>query len=339
MENQTTRSKLLEVQGLKTSFKTLRGLQTAVDGVDFSIDKGEIVGVVGESGCGKSVTSKSIMRLFDEKKEVIYDGHVLFEGDDLLQKSEKEMQAIRGNGISMIFQDALSSLNPLYTIGEQIAESLLLHRMKDKKEALKIAENLLRLTGIPAPEERVNCYPHELSGGMQQRAMIAMSLACEPKLLIADEPTTALDVTIQAQIMRLILDLNERMKMGIMLITHDLGVVAQTCQRVLILYLGHIVEEGTVTEIFDTPLHPYTQGLLKSIPRLETKHSSELYIIEGTVPSLGQVKQGCRFFNRCPYAKERCQKEDPQLVKISETQKVRCFYADVIPPFSERSFS
>jgi oligopeptide/dipeptide ABC transporter ATP-binding protein len=330
MATTTKAEPLLEVSNLKTSFRTIRGLQTAVDGISFTIGKGEIVGVVGESGCGKSVTSKSIMRLYDEKSDVVYDGQIMFQGQDLMKKSEKEMEKIRGNGIAMVFQDALSSLNPLYTVGKQISESLLLHKMHDKKKAMVAAEQLLRLTGIPAPEQRLYSYPHELSGGMRQRAMIAMALACEPKLLIADEPTTALDVTIQAQIMRLILDLNKRMKMGILLITHDLGVVAQTCQRVLIIYLGHIVEEGTVDDIFDRPLHPYTKGLLKSLPGLETKRGSELYIIKGTVPSLEEVKQGCRFYNRCPYAKENCGKEDPELLQVNDTQKVRCFYTEKI---------
>ncbi|MCI1208897.1 MAG: ABC transporter ATP-binding protein [Treponema sp.] len=330
MATTTKAEPLLEVSNLKTSFRTIRGLQTAVDGISFTIGKGEIVGVVGESGCGKSVTSKSIMRLYDEKSDVVYDGQIMFQGQDLMKKSEKEMEKIRGNGIAMVFQDALSSLNPLYTVGKQISESLLLHKMHDKKKAMVAAEQLLRLTGIPAPEQRLYSYPHELSGGMRQRAMIAMALACEPKLLIADEPTTALDVTIQAQIMRLILDLNKRMKMGILLITHDLGVVAQTCQRVLIIYLGHIVEEGTVDDIFDRPLHPYTKGLLKSLPGLETKRGSELYIIKGTVPSLEEVKQGCRFYNRCPYAEENCGKEDPELLQVNDTQKVRCFYTEKI---------
>ena len=326
MEEIRKENVLLEVKDLKTQFKTMRGLMTAVDGVSFSINKGEIVGVVGESGCGKSVTSKSIMRLYDEKNDVVFSGKVNFNGENLLSKSEKEMEKIRGNGISMVFQDALSSLNPLYTIGEQISESLLIHKTKDKKEAMATAVELLKLTGIPAPEERVNCYPHELSGGMRQRAMIAMALACNPQLLIADEPTTALDVTIQAQIMRLLKDLNKKLGMGIMLITHDLGVVAQTCQRVIIMYLGHIVEEGTVEEIFDHPQHPYTIGLLKSIPRLSTKKESDLYIIKGTVPSLGSVSKGCRFADRCPHCQEECLEKDPKLVSLGGTRNVRCLF-------------
>jgi peptide/nickel transport system ATP-binding protein len=324
---ETERKKLLDVRNLKTSFQTMRGLQIAVSGVSFSIDKGEIVGVVGESGCGKSVTSKSIMRLYDEKADVRYEGQIFFEGEDLLKKKEKEMESIRGNGVAMVFQDALSALDPLYTIGEQISESLMLHKGMDKKEAGRTAENLLRLTGIPSPEVRVNSYPHEMSGGMRQRAMIAMALACDPKLLIADEPTTALDVTIQAQIIHLLLDLNKSLGMGIMLITHDLGVIAQTCQRVIIMYLGHIVEQGTIDDVFYNPQHPYTIGLLKSIPRLSTQRKSKLYIIKGTVPALGSEVRGCRFADRCPYTEERCCVENPELEIVSQTQSARCFYA------------
>lgn len=318
---------LLEVKNLKTSFQTLRGMVTAVDGVSFHVNKGEILGIVGESGCGKSVTSQSIMRLYDEKNLVSYEGEILFQGEDLMKKNDREMEQIRGYGISMVFQDALSSLNPLYKVGEQIAEMVRSHKKVTKKEAWDIAENMLKLTGIPAPEERVHAYPHEMSGGMRQRAMIAMALACEPKFLIADEPTTALDVTIQAQIMDLIIELNRKLGMGIMLITHDLGVVTQTCQRVIIMYLGHIVEEGTVEDIFDRPMHPYTIGLIRSIPTMETKKGESLYIINGTVPPLSEVKKGCRFCSRCEYAADKCRKEDPGLVTMNDTQKVRCFYA------------
>ena len=321
-------NKLLEVKNLRTSFKTLSGTAVAVDGVSFSINKGEIVGVVGESGCGKSVTSQSIMRLYDEKSLARYEGEILFEGENLLKLPEKKMEAIRGNSIAMIFQDALSSLNPLYTVGNQIAETVMKHQHLSKKEALKVAEEMLRLTGIPAPEERIYSYPHEMSGGMRQRAMIAMALSCKPKLLIADEPTTALDVTIQAQILKLITDLNKELGMGIMLITHDLGVVAQTCQRVIVMYLGHIVEEGTVDDIFDRPLHPYTIGLIKSIPRMTTKKGEKLYMIKGMVPQLSEVGSGCRFASRCPYCTEECKIHDPELRTVNETQKVCCLHAN-----------
>lgn len=318
---------LLEVKNLKTSFRTLRGKVTAVDGVSFQVNKGEILGIVGESGCGKSVTSQSIMRLYDEKELVSYEGEILFHGENILKKTEKQMESIRGMGISMVFQDSLSSLDPLYTVGDQIVEMIRAHKKTAKQEAWKQAENMLRLTGIPAPEERVHAYPHEMSGGMRQRAMIAMALACEPSMLIADEPTTALDVTIQAQIMDLIIDLNQRLGMGIMLITHDLGVVAQTCQRVIIMYLGHIVEEGLVEDIFSRPLHPYTIGLIRSIPTMDTQKGEKLYMIKGTVPALSEVTKGCRFCSRCEYATEKCREEDPKLTVYNETQKVRCHYA------------
>lgn len=319
--------KILEVKNLKTSFKTNRGKVTAVDGVSFCVNKGEILGIVGESGCGKSVTSQSVMRLYDEKYLATYEGEIIFDGKQLLGLKESEMEKIRGNEISMIFQDSLSSLNPVFTVGDQIAEALRIHQGLNKEQAYEKAVEMLKLTGIPAPEQRVKNYPHEMSGGMRQRAMIAMALACQPKLLIADEPTTALDVTIQAQIMDLIKNLNKELNTGIILITHDLGVVAQTCQRVVIMYLGQIVEEGSTEDIFKRPLHPYTMGLIKSIPTLSSDKDKELFMIKGTVPSLSQVPKGCRFCARCPKATERCKEEMPELVTISETQKVRCFEA------------
>lgn len=322
-------SHLLEVDNLKTTFTSDRGIVTAVDGVRFYVDRGEILGIVGESGCGKSVTSQSIMRLYDEKKLAKYSGEIRLEGKNILDLSETEMQHIRGNEISMIFQDSLSALNPVFTVGEQIVETICIHQGIDKKEAREKAVELLQMTGIPAPQDRVNCYPHELSGGMRQRVMIAMALACQPKLLIADEPTTALDVTIQAQILELLLRLNEQLNMGVMMITHDLGVVAQICKRVVVMYLGQIVEEGPVEEIFDHPGHPYTRGLMASIPKMNSSREKPLYMIPGTVPSLNEVGEGCRFCKRCAYADEKCCKEMPRLHEVSEKHRVRCHKVEI----------
>lgn len=316
---------ILDVKNLSTTFRTERGPLKAIDGINFQVYKGEILGIVGESGCGKSVTSQSVMRLYDEKYTASYQGEVLLEGQDLMKIPYKKMQEIRGKKISMVFQDALSSLNPVFTVGNQICEPLRIHQKLSKKEAHEQAVEMLRLVGIPAPEKRINQYPHELSGGMRQRVMIAIALACKPQLLIADEPTTALDVTIQAQIMDLIVQLNKQLDMGVMLITHDLGVVAETCTRVVVMYLGQIVEEGTVADIFDHPKHPYTWGLIQSIPRLDGDRTKPLYTIEGMVPLLSQIPNGCRFAPRCPYATERCRKEMPPLQSISKTQNVRCF--------------
>jgi peptide/nickel transport system ATP-binding protein len=329
---------LLELKELKTHFRTERGMVTAVDGITFHLDKGEILGVVGESGCGKSVTSQSIMRLFDEKYTVQYEGEINFKGQNLLELSTSEMQAIRGNDISMIFQDPLSSLNPVYTIGYQIAEAIVLHQKLTKKEAYKKAVEMLSLTGIPDPSKRVNEYPHELSGGMRQRVMIAMALVCQPQLLIADEPTTALDVTIQAQIMELIVKLKEKLDMGVILITHDLGVVAEVCTRVVVMYLGQIIEEGDVDSLFSRPLHPYTKGLMKSIPQLDSDRSQPLNVIEGSVPSLHNVPKGCRFSPRCPYARKICKEEMPALAQYDSEQKVRCWYADEIARGEEEHY-
>lgn len=316
---------ILNVENLSTTFKTERGPLKAIDGINFKVDKGEILGIVGESGCGKSVTSQSILRLYDEKYTAGYKGKVELKGMDLMQIPYKKMQEIRGKKISMIFQDALSSLNPVFTIGNQIREPLRIHQKLNKKEATAQAVEMLRMVGIPSPESRINQYPHELSGGMRQRVMIAIALACRPELLIADEPTTALDVTVQAQIMDLIVELNEKLDMGVMLITHDLGVVAETCSRVIVMYLGQIVEEASVTDIFDQPKHPYTWGLINSIPKLEGDRKKKLHMIEGMVPLLSQIPNGCRFAPRCPFAADKCCKEMPQLIKISDTQSVRCW--------------
>ncbi len=318
---------LLKVNHLRTTFATEEGAVTAVDDVSFTVNKGETIGVVGESGCGKSVTSESIMRLLNEKTTK-YEGEVLFEGKNLLQLSKADMREIRGNKISMVFQDPMTSLNPVQTIGDQIAEAIVIHQKVNKREAYKKAEEMLRLTGIPAPEKRIHEYPHELSGGMRQRVFIAMALSCRPKVLIADEPTTALDVTIQAQILDLIDHLKSELEMGVIMITHDLGVVAEVCQRVVVMYLGQVIEEGEVGTLFSRPLHPYTRGLLKSIPQLDGDRTEKLHVIKGVVPPLTAVPTGCRFAPRCEFADEQCIGQAPDLTEIDTTQKVRCWKAD-----------
>lgn len=329
---------LLEIKKLRTHFQTKRGWITAVDDVSFALRKGEIIGVVGESGSGKTVTSQSILRLYDEKS-VRYEGEILFEGTDLLKLSHSNMRQMRGNEISMIFQDPLSALNPVFTIGNQIIESLRLHQKMSKEKAYSEAIRLLELTGIPSPEMRINEYPHELSGGMRQRVMIAMALACRPKLLIADEPTTALDVTIQSQILDLIIQLNKDLQMGVIFITHDLGVVAEICTRVVVMYLGQIVEEGNIESIFNSPLHPYTKGLMKSIPQLDGDREEELYVIEGNVPSLHDIPIGCRFHNRCSFANELCLSKMPELQTTRSGQKVRCWHYEKILEQEQESYA
>ncbi|WP_080835342.1 ABC transporter ATP-binding protein [Cohnella massiliensis] len=320
---------LLELKDLKTTFSTESGPVTVVSGVSFKVMPGETLGVVGESGCGKSVTSESIMRLLDEKT-TRYGGEIRYKKRNLLALSDEEMRDIRGNEISMIFQDPMTSLNPVYTIGDQIAESIVIHQKLGKREAMEKAVEMLRLTGIPSPEKRIREYPHELSGGMRQRAMIAIALACKPSLLIADEPTTALDVTIQSQILELIQELKREINMSVILITHDLGVVAEVCTRVIVMYLGEIVEEATVADLFANPLHPYTKGLLKSVPSLEGDRSQKLYVIRGTVPPLTQVPSGCRFAPRCEYATDRCRESAPELT--GSAHKVRCWnYESIVP--------
>ncbi len=324
---------ILEVNNLTTRFRTERGLVTAIQGVSFQVRRGEILGLVGESGCGKSVTSQSILRLYDEKRLARYEGEILFEGKNLLTLKEKQMQSVRGGEIAMVFQDSLSALNPVFPCGDQIMESIRIHsrgpqgQKLSRSEAREKAVEMLRLVGIPDPEKRFSQYPHELSGGMRQRVMIACALSCRPKLLIADEPTTALDVTIQAQIMDLIVELNRELNMGVILITHDLSVVAETCSRVAVMYLGQIVEEADVLQLFEQPIHPYTRGLLKSIPAVSGGHREDLYIIEGTVPLLSQIPQGCRFRPRCPYATDACGEKMPELETFASGQKVRCFRA------------
>ena len=320
--------KILQVRDLRTGFRTRRGEVTAVDGVSFHVDRGEILGLVGESGCGKSVTSQSILRLYDERRDVRYAGQVLFGGRDLLALPEKEMRSVRGGEIAMVFQDSLSALNPVLTCGDQIMEAMRIHQKLPKAEAREKAVELLRLVGIPGAEERIDQYPHQLSGGMRQRVMIACALSCRPKLLIADEPTTALDVTIQAQILDLIVELNRKLEMGVILITHDLSVVAETCSRVAVMYLGQIVEEAEVCALFETPKHPYTRGLLKSIPTVSGGQREDLYMIEGTVPLLNNIPAGCRFAPRCPYATPECHQRMPALETLPGGQKVRCFRAE-----------
>ena len=313
--------KVIEVENLSTVFRPKKEKIRAIDGVSFSVCQGEMVGIVGESGCGKSVTSQSIMRLYDEKEEAAYSGSVKFEGRDLMQIPYKEMDQVRGNQIAMIFQDALSSLNPVYTVSDQVMEAILIHQ-----NAWETAGDMLTRVRISEPEKRMKQYPHELSGGMRQRVMIAIALCCEPKLLIADEPTTALDVTVQAQIMDLMQELKEAQNMGVILITHDMAVVAENCDRVIVMYLGQMVEEADVVEIFEHPMHPYTIGLIRSIPQMTTDPKEELYMIEGSLPLLTQIEKGCRFASRCPHATDKCREEEPEWREISNGHSVRCHF-------------
>ena len=307
---------LLEVKGLRTEFRSGGSVFAAVDGVSFTLQPGETLGIVGESGCGKSVTSLSIMRLVPNPPGRVAAGEIRFEGRNLLDLPEAEMQAVRGDAISMIFQEPMTSLNPVQTVGDQIVEAIRLHRPVGVAEARARAVEMLRLVKIPSPETRLDEYPHQLSGGMRQRVMIAMALACDPKILIADEPTTALDVTIQAQILDLLRDLRSRTGTAIMLITHDLGVVAEIAHRVIVMYAGRIVEEAPVDLLFADPQHPYTLGLLGSIPRLGSDGDERLIAIEGTVPNPFALPAGCRFSPRCPLADDKCRSEAPELREV-----------------------
>ncbi|WP_097027594.1 ABC transporter ATP-binding protein [Clostridium peptidivorans] len=326
-------SHLLEVKDLKVTFHTYAGEVQSVRGVSFYVDKGETLAIVGESGCGKSVTSKSIMRLIPTPPGDIKEGsQILFDGKDILKMSDKELRDLRGEDISMIFQDAMTSLNPTMKIGDQIAENLIIHRGMNKKEALDEAIKMLKLVNIPNADKRVNQYPHEFSGGMRQRAMIAMALACNPKVLIADEPTTALDVTIQAQIMDLIRELQDKLGTAVILITHDLGVVAGVATKIQVMYAGMIIERGTREELFYNSKHPYTWALLQSVPRLDTKHKNELYSIPGTPPDLLKPPVGCPFASRCAYCMEICKEEMPEVTKISETHEVQCWLQHPLAP-------
>lgn len=313
---------LLSVENLQVQFQTKKGINTAVDGVSFSVEKGRILGIVGESGCGKSVTSMSILQLLGSNAR-ISGGSIKLDGKELIGLPEKEMCRIRGNDIAMIFQDPMTALNPTLTIGTQLMEPIMLHQNCGKKEAWTRAVDVLKRVGIAAPEKRMKEYPHQLSGGMRQRVMIAMAVSCEPRLLIADEPTTALDVTIQAQILELMCELREKMGTAIMLITHDMGVVAETADDVLVLYAGKAVEYGSIEDIFERPKHPYTQGLLNSIPRLD-EDVEMLNTIEGTVPAPDAMPSGCRFAPRCPYGNPRCMTEKPG-VYHAENSLVSCF--------------
>ena len=325
---------VLRVEGLKTHFQTQDGFVKAVDGIDFHVNQSRTLGIVGESGCGKSVTSLSIMRLLPRNGRNLA-GRILLEGRDLLKVPEDEMRQIRGNDISMIFQEPMTSLNPVFTCGEQVAEAVRQHLSMSDREAKNRAVELFKLVGIAGAERRVKDYPHELSGGMRQRVMIAMALSCDPKLLIADEPTTALDVTIQAQILELLRGIQEQKKMAIMLITHDLGVIAEMAQDVVVMYAGKVVERGTVEQIFEKPLHPYTQGLLASIPGQGTK-GKRLNVIKGTVPHPFNLPPGCLFAPRCPHAFDKCPTAFPALMDQGEGHEAACYlYGDEIEPGTE----
>jgi peptide/nickel transport system ATP-binding protein len=320
--------RLLDVKNLKTYFFTDEGTVRAVDGVDLHIDKSETLGVVGESGCGKSVTALSVMKLIPQPPGKIVDGKILYEGKNLVDMPASNMRKIRGKEISMIFQEPMTSLNPVFTCGEQIAEALRLHERLGRRDAMDKTVEMLKLVHIPNAERRVKEYPHQLSGGMRQRIMIAMALSCNPKLLIADEPTTALDVTIQAQILDLLNELKSRLKMAIMLITHDMGVIAETAQRVVVMYAAKVAEEASVGDLFKEPLHPYTQGLLRSIPRIDLAATEKrrLEVIGGTVPTLrGEIAPGCRFAPRCPFVKPVCTEKDPVIKEVKPGHKVSCW--------------
>jgi oligopeptide/dipeptide ABC transporter ATP-binding protein len=328
----TADAPVLEVRDLVTTFDTDSGRLTAVDGVSFQVHRGRTLGIVGESGCGKSVTAFSIMRLLPQPMGRIAGGQVLFDGQDLVQVPAEDMLKIRGGRIGMIFQEPMTALNPVHTIGRQLSEVFLLHRTKDKRAALEMSVEILSKVGIPSPEVRVGEYPHQLSGGMRQRVVIAMALACKPAVVIADEPTTALDVTIQAQILELMQSLQSEMGMAIILITHDLGVIAEMCDDVVVMYAGQVAETGPVEKIFASPSHPYTRGLLASIPRLEHQRKSRLSVIEGLVPSLDQMPRGCRFQNRCPFRTAVCD-QPPPISRISPDHQVACHRWQELPAF------
>ena len=315
---------LLEVKNLKTYFFTDGGVVKSVDDVSFNVKPGKTLGVVGESGCGKSITSLSIMQLVETPPGKIVGGEIIYNGENLLGKNADEMRKIRGGEIAMIFQEPMTSLNPVFTVGQQIMEALTIHTDMDKNKAKERAIEMLKLVKIPLAEKRFNEYPHQLSGGMRQRVMIAMALSCNPKLLICDEPTTALDVTIQAQILDLINELKEKLGTSIMMITHDLGVIAEVADDVMVMYAGKIVEYGTADQIFETPMHPYTHGLMNCIPKLNDENETRLHVIPGMVPSPDRMPKGCAFCPRCSEAKKICEEKMPELMEVNG-QKVRCF--------------
>jgi len=319
---------LLDIRGLKTHFKTDEGWVHAVDGVDMHIEAGETLCVVGESGCGKSVTAKTVLKLIDMPPGQIVAGQVLWKGRDLVPLAAEAMRRIRAKEIAIVFQEPMTSLNPVYTVGDQIAESIRLHEGLGRKDAMHRAVEMLRLVRIPAPDKRLSDYPHQFSGGMRQRVMIAIALACKPELLIADEPTTALDVTIQAQILDLIAELKDSMGMAVMLITHAMGVVAEVAQRVVVMYAGQVVEEATVRDLFAHPRHPYTRGLIRSIPRIDlaATHKRRLEAIPGGVPSMLNPAEGCRFAPRCRYAMPACELSTPSMVEVAPGHRVACIH-------------
>ncbi|TFG92621.1 MAG: ABC transporter ATP-binding protein [Candidatus Atribacteria bacterium] len=334
MEN--NKKLLLEIKDLKTHFFTEEGVVKAVDGVDFEVYQGETLGIVGESGCGKSVTAFSILRLLDYPGKTV-GGEVIFKGENLLKKTEDEMREIRGKEIAMIFQEPMTALNPVLTVGFQISEALMMHFKMSKEEAKKKSVELLKKVGIPIPEQRVNEYPHQLSGGMRQRSMIAMAMSCDPILLIADEPTTALDVTIQAQILDLMMNLLKEFNGSLIMITHDLGVIAEIADRIAIMYAGKVVEYTDKRTIFHNPLHPYTLGLLTSIPRLDME-MKRLNVIPGIVPNPLHFPSGCKFNPRCRFMTDRCEKEEPPLFKIEEGHLVKCWNVDKVVKEVKKGF-
>jgi len=321
---------LLEVNNLSTHFYTREGVVQAVNGIDFTIEESEIVGLVGESGCGKSVSMRSVMRIIPQPPGKIESGEILFKGEDLLKKDEEEMRSIRGKQMAMIFQDPMTSLNPVLTIGRQLTETLEEHLGMHKREALARSQELLELVGIPNAKQGLDDYPHQFSGGMRQRAMIAMALSCNPQFLIADEPTTALDVTIQAQIAELIIRLQQELGMAVIWITHDLGVIARLAQRVMVMYAGYLIEKAPVKELYGAPAHPYTKGLLASLPRMDEDRDEELEVIPGQPPNLIALPQGCPFAERCIYKTERCLQENPFLEEIHQDHWVACWEKELI---------